>query len=114
MLYAARDRAQLPEAGWLAEGFAGTTDDWLLLAGRHAAGGDCGRLVCSCFEVGEQQIARAVRAGAATVRALGETLRCGTNCGSCVPELKALLARSAQMPAVTAAASVARASCSGG
>jgi len=27
------------------------------------------------------------------VQALGETLRCGTNCGSCVPELKVLLAQ---------------------
>jgi assimilatory nitrate reductase catalytic subunit len=69
--------------------------------------------VCSCFEVGEQQIARAIRGGAATVRALGETLRCGTNCGSCVPELKALLARSVQVPVVTPAPPVARA-CSGG
>jgi hypothetical protein len=25
--------------------------------------------------------------------ALGKTLRCGTNCGSCIPELNALLAK---------------------
>jgi bacterioferritin-associated ferredoxin len=53
--------------------------------------------LCSCFEVGEQQIARAIRAGANSVRALGETLRCGTNCGSCVPELKGLIAREARV-----------------
>ena len=67
--------------------------------------------MCSCFEVGEQQIARAISAGATTVRALGERLRCGTNCGSCVSELKALIARSVQISLATPAASVATACC---
>ena len=30
--------------------------------------------------------------GCGTVEALGAALKCGTNCGSCVPELKALIA----------------------
>jgi len=48
-------------------------------------------VVCSCFGVGEKQIAAAIGAGAGTVEALGEKLRCGTNCGSCTPELKAAI-----------------------
>ncbi|MCV6624987.1 MAG: (2Fe-2S)-binding protein [Cellvibrionaceae bacterium] len=33
----------------------------------------------------------AIEAGADSVEALGQQLRCGTNCGSCKPELASLL-----------------------
>jgi assimilatory nitrate reductase catalytic subunit len=45
--------------------------------------------------VGENRIRAAIIEGCASAAALGEKLRCGTNCGSCVPELKALLAEAA-------------------
>jgi assimilatory nitrate reductase catalytic subunit len=32
------------------------------------------------------------------VAALGAKLRCGTNCGSCIPELKGLLAQRQDIP----------------
>lgn len=51
-----------------------------------------GRIVCSCFGVGEWSINEAIASGCASVGALGGKLKCGTNCGSCVPELNALLA----------------------
>lgn len=54
-----------------------------------------GRTICSCFGVGENRIRAAILEGCASAAALGEKLRCGTNCGSCVPELKALLAEAA-------------------
>ena len=54
---------------------------------------DAGRTVCSCFSVGEKTILAAVAGGCRSPQALGEKLRCGTNCGSCIPELKTLLAR---------------------
>jgi assimilatory nitrate reductase catalytic subunit len=47
--------------------------------------------VCSCFKVGETQIRAAVAAGA-TLAGLQKDLKCGTNCGSCVPELRRLVA----------------------
>jgi assimilatory nitrate reductase catalytic subunit len=50
-----------------------------------------GATICSCFAVGEQRIIDAIRQGCHSVAQLGEQLQCGTNCGSCVPELKALL-----------------------
>ncbi|RNM26780.1 nitrate reductase [Dickeya undicola] len=50
-----------------------------------------GATICSCFAVGEQRIIGAIRQGCHSVAQLGEQLQCGTNCGSCVPELKALL-----------------------
>jgi len=54
-----------------------------------------GKQVCSCFDVGEAQIDAALPActGSADARLqqLQDTLKCGTNCGSCVPELKRLV-----------------------
>lgn len=50
---------------------------------------DIGEIVCSCFQVGEQTIKEAiVFEGCTSVESLGEKLKCGTNCGSCIPELK--------------------------
>ncbi|HCR57989.1 MAG TPA: hypothetical protein DIW62_09870, partial [Raoultella sp.] len=63
-----------------------------LLSGRK--GGDVaprGRIICSCFSVGERAIVEAIAGGCRTPAELGEKLKCGSNCGSCIPELKALL-----------------------
>ena len=70
------------------------------LLGANAPGNQAqaGRTVCSCFSVGENSIRAAIADGCASAAALGEKLRCGTNCGSCVPELKALLAEAAHQP----------------
>jgi assimilatory nitrate reductase catalytic subunit len=49
-------------------------------------------VVCACFGVGVEAVRKAVASGAAcTVADLGRTLRAGTNCGSCLPELKRML-----------------------
>jgi assimilatory nitrate reductase catalytic subunit len=52
------------------------------------------RSVCACFKVGEAQIRAAVLAGA-TLAALQKNLKCGTNCGSCVPELRRMASAAA-------------------
>lgn len=63
-----------------------------LLAGRTENGkAPAGATICSCFGVGEITIANAVRQGCSSVQQLGAKLKCGTNCGSCIPELKKLL-----------------------
>ncbi|RDE18219.1 nitrate reductase [Motiliproteus coralliicola] len=62
-----------------------------LLSGRDCQAEPKGAVVCSCFQVGQRQIEAAVSAGADSVEQLGHELRCGTNCGSCVPELQQLL-----------------------
>ncbi len=53
-----------------------------------------GRQVCTCFNVAETEIVGALEAckGSADTRlaAVQERLKCGTNCGSCLPELKKL------------------------
>ncbi|MGE5779137.1 MAG: (2Fe-2S)-binding protein, partial [Hyphomicrobiales bacterium] len=66
----------------------------VLLSGRSADGlVSAGPIVCACFSVGFAAIRAAIQAGAASsVEGIGEALRAGTNCGSCLPELKRLLA----------------------
>lgn len=64
----------------------------LLLSGKSAAGlTDKGPVVCACFGVGRNTISQAIQNGAVSVGAIGSTLKAGTNCGSCIPELKRLL-----------------------
>ena len=53
-----------------------------------------GNLVCSCFAIREKSIVDAIEEGAVTVAALGDKLKCGTNCGSCKPALSQLIDRS--------------------
>ena len=66
----------------------------MLLAGRPgAAQEDRGAIVCACFDVGINTIVGAIARGEATsVEAIGAVLKAGSNCGSCRPELKSLLA----------------------
>jgi assimilatory nitrate reductase catalytic subunit len=74
---------------WIAERFSEATIDRdtrrRILAGRPPAGSDLGPVVCACFGVKRQSD------GAATVDDVGERLKAGTNCGSCRPEIKALI-----------------------
>jgi assimilatory nitrate reductase catalytic subunit len=50
-----------------------------------------GKLVCSCFKVGENTIIDAIKAGCNSVDSLGRELQCGTNCGSCKSELSQMV-----------------------
>ncbi|MCP3882257.1 MAG: molybdopterin-dependent oxidoreductase [Sulfitobacter sp.] len=64
-----------------------------LLAGIAASGKvPTGAMICSCFAVGEMVIADAIRQGCHSVQQLGVQLKCGTCCGSCIPELKKIIA----------------------
>jgi len=66
----------------------------LLRPGPNAPAGvrSTGKTVCSCFGVSESAIDQALQCGSGgegeRLSALQGALRCGTNCGSCVPELK--------------------------
>jgi assimilatory nitrate reductase catalytic subunit len=50
-----------------------------------------GKMVCSCFKVGENTIIDAIKAGCESVDGLGRELQCGTNCGSCKSELSQMV-----------------------
>ncbi|MFT2090765.1 molybdopterin-dependent oxidoreductase [Paraglaciecola sp. 2405UD69-4] len=50
-----------------------------------------GKLICSCFKVGENTIIDEIKQGNCSVDGLGASLKCGTNCGSCKSELSQLI-----------------------
>ena len=50
-----------------------------------------GKLVCSCNNVGNENLKKAIAAGADTLDALCSATGAGTGCGSCKPEVKRLL-----------------------
>ncbi|CCE23968.1 putative nitrate reductase [Methylotuvimicrobium alcaliphilum 20Z] len=89
----------LPETGWLETLFAqpqiNKEERLRLLSALPPEGQeDCGRLVCSCFNVGEKSIAKAIREfNLANVEQIGQQLSAGKGCGSCLPELKRFLPR---------------------
>ncbi|GIX27429.1 MAG: hypothetical protein KatS3mg123_1310 [Burkholderiales bacterium] len=64
---------------------------WLRCRQRRRASRPRGRVVCNCLNVSEREIAAAIDAGA-NLQTLQQTLQCGTQCGSCVPELRRMLA----------------------
>ncbi|MEQ1439082.1 molybdopterin-dependent oxidoreductase [Fontimonas sp. SYSU GA230001] len=90
-------RADLPSRAWLSGLFAkDRLEDrdrlGLLIGEPPDRGADTGPTICSCFGVGRNTLIDAIRGGCHSADALGRKLRCGTNCGSCIPELKNLIA----------------------
>jgi assimilatory nitrate reductase catalytic subunit len=66
----------------------------MLLSGKSMDGlANAGPIVCACFGVGRTTICDAIAAGANSAAAIGAQLKAGTNCGSCIPELKRLIAQ---------------------
>jgi assimilatory nitrate reductase catalytic subunit len=88
-------QTQLPSRQWLATLFGlpelTVQQRRELLAGRSSAVDDAGPLVCSCFSVGRDTIARAIQGGCCDVAQISRQLRAGTNCGSCIPELRRIV-----------------------
>jgi assimilatory nitrate reductase catalytic subunit len=88
---------ELPERSWLARLFTGPRIDDAarasLMAGRAIEGVDQGPLVCSCFGVGKNPIVACAKelGSTATPVEIGKKLKCGTNCGSCVPEIQKII-----------------------
>ncbi|GAB2900330.1 nitrate reductase [Uliginosibacterium flavum] len=98
MLTGLRLTGETAAGGWLKELMierapTDTVRRWLFapLPKAPVAGSARGRIVCNCLNVSENEI-RAAVAGGANLDALQASLKCGTSCGSCVPELKRLVA----------------------
>ncbi len=95
VLFTAPEAAALPDTGgierWLGREVA-MEQRFRLLAGEGEAALSKGPTICTCYQVGQFEISEAIAGGCDTVEALGDKLRCGTNCGSCIPELKQLIA----------------------
>jgi assimilatory nitrate reductase catalytic subunit len=88
---------ELPDRDWLSglfgEAALSRSARMGLLAGRPLGGEpDGGPIVCACFAVGANTIRQAIsQKSCHTAAQLGEELRAGTGCGSCLPELQAML-----------------------
>ena len=88
---------KLPPRDWLMHLFAKPTLDRMdrmrILAGSPANNQqDCGKIVCSCFNVGINTLSELIKSSKlSTPEQIGERLQAGTNCGSCVPELRDLI-----------------------
>lgn len=95
-LHVARDKHELAENRWLDDKLSEVctlNDRFAVLAGHGGSGvEDIGNIVCSCYQIGEKQIQKAIQNGCGSAAELGEKLKCGTNCGSCIPELNSLVA----------------------
>jgi len=87
----------LPERSWLSSLFSKAelepSERKVLLTGKPPLGqADVGKIICACFNVGEKTIRAAIKEhGLTTYQQVGQCLKAGSNCGSCVPEIKALL-----------------------
>ena len=72
----------------------------VLAGGIAGAANASGRTICACFGVGLKTLTDTIVSRRLTdVAAIGAILRAGTNCGSCIPELKAILSAHAHEPA---------------
>jgi assimilatory nitrate reductase catalytic subunit len=94
VIYSHRDKQALPNPTWL-QGLLEMTllgeSFWSLLAGDAYQQRSSSRRICSCFKVSEERIIETIEGGAESLEDLGQKLQCGTNCGTCIPELSALL-----------------------
>ena len=78
--------------GAMAVGRSGAGLAGLLIGQPTDPRADAGEVVCSCFGVGRNTIRTAIREFLLrTPQQIGQHLRAGTNCGSCLPELNAIL-----------------------
>ena len=91
-------RPDLPSRAWLASLFAHDQLDaadraGVLLGQPIVKGTDAGATVCSCFGVGRNTICDAIRKDHLTTTAqVTACVKAGGNCGSCVPEIRQLIA----------------------
>ncbi|BCE03364.1 molybdopterin-dependent oxidoreductase [Marinicellulosiphila megalodicopiae] len=95
LLFISPDQTGLVDKNWpakqIGESFTGV-QRYQVLTGQDQSGAvDVGAIICSCFQIGENQIKQAIKEGCTTSEALGRVLKCGTNCGSCIPELDKII-----------------------
>ncbi len=95
VVFLARHHA-LPPRDWLAGLFAeasiGAQARRALMAGRPASGPAPSPTLCVCHGVTQGSIEAAIVAGACSLAHVGQATAAGTGCGSCRPEINALLA----------------------
>jgi len=98
-LMAVRLVGETKAAEWLAQlmivgASAAPMRRWLLapVTQPPVGGPTRGKVICNCFDVSEDTIVAAFQAGDSLEQMQART-KCGTNCGSCIPELKRIAAQ---------------------
>jgi len=88
---------RLPSHDWVLSLFAQSEltheQRLVLLSGIDKGSESVGTTVCTCFQIGEKIIEKVISSGEHTVESIGASCQAGTNCGSCIPEIKRLLAK---------------------
>jgi assimilatory nitrate reductase catalytic subunit len=97
-IVAVRLSGEAQASAWLKDWMADNQDaqslrTWLLapIATPPAGSHNRGRVICNCLNVTAPEIERQISVGC-DLTGLQTALKCGTQCGSCVPELKKMLA----------------------
>lgn len=98
----ARQDPQIDEDWLLAALEDGNAPALALARGHLGAACDQSPLVCSCHQVRQSAIEQAIVAGCDQLAAIGAHTRAGTNCGSCIPEIRKLLGSANTAPAPSA------------
>lgn len=70
----------------------------LLMSGGKEGKVVIGKLICSCNNVGEGNLRSAIEGGCEDMQSLCQMTGAGTGCGSCRPEVKALLGKFTEVP----------------
>lgn len=90
LLFRHENSRELPSLKWLSEAFNQNQVSQLSQLIRSEQGPK-DTLICSCFGTSKNTIIASIESGIADVYGLGSQLGCGSKCGSCKPELSALL-----------------------
>lgn len=103
VLVGVRLTGETAASDWLKEMIASSTPAegvrrWILAPGAGPAQAARGRVLCNYLDVPEAQI-RARLAAGVSLDQLQDELKCGTNCGSCLPELRRMAAQAQIAPA---------------
>jgi assimilatory nitrate reductase catalytic subunit len=69
-----------------------------LLIGAPPGAAPASPLICVCNGVDAACIVAAVRNGSESIEAVGSATTAGTGCGSCRPEIRALIAANVRVP----------------
>jgi assimilatory nitrate reductase catalytic subunit len=77
---------------WRLERLDGVACRALLAGESKSADFDASSTICACFGVKARAILAAIADGACSTQAVGARLDAGTNCGSCLPELRRMIA----------------------
>lgn len=97
VLMVQNNQSTLPERAWLSSLFADKENRGeirpSLLSGKPPVGtANVGRQICACFNVGENTIRDFIsKLKLTSASEVGKACKAGTNCGACVPEIKAIL-----------------------